>query len=213
MFKKIICQKCGKKVNEKHRFCPHCGFTDRNFDDGNWGLLGKDDTLSTNQFPLPSGLNPIFNSLLKNLSKQLNNVYEESGKSPNKNMKSGGISISISTGMHPSKLKVKSSNNKQKSFKKMPEQFSKESSQKFAELPREEPKTSIRRLSDKVIYEIELQDVKSMKDVSIVHLENSIEVKAIGKNKAYFKSIPLNFPVVDYTLSNEKLILEFEIKN
>ncbi|MCK4647566.1 zinc-ribbon domain-containing protein [Candidatus Pacearchaeota archaeon] len=214
MFKKRICQKCGKKISEKYRFCPHCGSTDNNFEEEGWGMLGKDDVITSNNFQLPSGFNMIFNSLMKNLNKQLNGMYNEPVKNSNMGIKKDGISISISTmGNNPAKIKVNSFDNQKKQIKKIPGQFSKESSKRFAELPKKEPKTNIRRLSNKVVYEIEIPDVKSLKDISIIKLESSIEIKAIGENKAYFKRIPINFPIINYIFSGEKLILEFGIKN
>jgi len=55
--------------------------------------------------------------------------------------------------------------------------------------------------------------VKSIKDVSVNQLENSIEIKAVAKDNSYFKLIPINLPVLDYELSEEKLVLELEAKN
>ena len=213
MFKKRLCNKCGKKFNAKYRFCPHCGSNDEEFDDGNGGMLGKDDLLPKENLQLPMGFNMIFNSLMKNLSKQLNGAYDKPQKNSGQGMKKEGLSISISTsGNNPARIKVNSVEDEKKQVKKIPGQFSQESSKKFTELPREEPKTNIRRLSNKVIYEIEIPEVKSLKDISIIRLESSIEIKAIGKNKAYFKKIPLNFPIINYLFSEEKLILEFEIR-
>ena len=63
MFKKRICKRCEKKISEKYRFCPHCGSTDNNFDDESWGMLGKDDLITSNNFQLPSGFNMIYNSI------------------------------------------------------------------------------------------------------------------------------------------------------
>ena len=80
MFKKRICQKCNKKISEDYQFCPHCGSADENFDDGQWGMLGRDDSISQNNFQLPPGFNMIFNSLMKNLGKQLGNMQNESQK-------------------------------------------------------------------------------------------------------------------------------------
>ena len=55
--------------------------------------------------------------------------------------------------------------------------------------------------------------IKSIKDISIIKLENSIELKAISKNKAYFKLIPINLPITNYGILKERLILEFGVKN
>ena len=51
--------------------------------------------------------------------------------------------------------------------------------------------------------------VKALDDISIVPLENSIEIKAIGKNKAYEKIIQISSPMTDYALSKNNLVLEF----
>ena len=213
MFKKRECERCRKKINSNYRFCPHCGYGDGNFESENWGMLGKDDILSQNNFQLPMGLNTIFNSLMKNLSKQLNDSYSPK-KNTNAKIKDNGISISISTsGNNSPRIKMNSPEDKERLKKKIPGQFSKENIKKFAGLPKTEPKTNIRRLADKVTYEIEIPGIKSLKDISITTLESSIEVKAVAKNKAYFKRIPINFPIVNYTLSEERLILEFGIKN
>jgi hypothetical protein len=91
-------------------------------------------------------------------------------------------------------------------------EFSKENQKKFANLEKHEPATNVRRLADRLIFEIEMPGVKSQSEISIKKLENSIEVKAITKNKAYFKIIQVNFPVLDYSLEKEKLILELGAK-
>lgn len=225
MFKKNICRRCKKKVDEKYSFCPYCGYkneSDSNEDD--WGMLGKDDFMSqVDEMKLPLGFNTLFNSLMKNLSKefegQLNTNYFGDDKKPKKTQK-GGVSISISTfGNGQPRIKVTPLGNKQnlkpekinEKFKQTV--FTKENIKKFANLKKEEPKTEIRRLSSKVIYEIELPGVKSMEDISILKLESGIEIKAISKNKAYVKTIPINLPIEAYNLSEEKLTLELGIKN
>ena len=212
MLKKRKCSKCGKKIFDSYRFCPHCGYGDRNFEDfGNdWGMLGKDD-LSENAFQLPFGFDNLVNSLMKNLTKQLNESYENPKKSDS-TARSNGISISISSsGNSPPKIQINSPSER-KVRKVLPGQFSEEDAKRFSQLKKEEPKTNIRRLSNKVVYEIEFAGVKSLKDISIIKLENSIEIKAIGKNKAYIKRIPINMPIINYTFSSEKLVLEFAVK-
>ena len=93
---------------------------------------------------------------------------------------------------------------------KIPTKWSKAQQEKLARLPREEPKTSVRRLTDKIIYEIILPGVKSEKDIIINKLQNSIEIKAFAKDKAYFKLIPLAFPIKNYYLEKGKLVLELK---
>jgi len=82
--------------------------------------------------------------------------------------------------------------------------------EKLAKLPREEPHTSVRRLTDKIIYEIEMPGVKNEKDIIINKLQNSIEIKAFTKDKAFFKLIPINLPIKNHRLEKGKLILELK---
>ena len=51
----------------------------------------------------------------------------------------------------------------------------------------EEPKTCVRRLGDNIVVEVKLPDVKDEGDIEVNSLENSIEVKAMAGDKAYFK--------------------------
>lgn len=225
MFRKNKCQKCGKNVEEKYSFCPHCG--NRIYEgteDDDWGMLGKNDLFSPmNEIKLPAGFNSIFNSLMKNLSKEMDVQLKENLFKDDKNTKKingNGVSISISTfGNGPPKIKVTQMGNSQKmpseknNKKFKSNMFTKEKTKEFTNLPREEPETSVRRFSDKVVYELEMPDVKSTEDISIIKFENSIEIKAIGKKNAYAKIIPINLPIKDYSLSEGKLTLELGVKN
>ena len=91
--------------------------------------------------------------------------------------------------------------------------ISNESLKKISGLPKKEPLTNIRRLADRVIYEINMPGVNSVNDISIIKLESSIEIKALADKKAYFKVIPINFPIINYEFLDEKLVLEFGIRN
>ncbi len=221
MFKKKKCKKCGKKIDEKFSFCPNCGNRINSENDEDFGMLGKNDFMPlADEIKLPFGFNAIFNSLMKNLSREFEEQLK--GNIPQgqpKNLKKDGISISISTfGNGAPKIKVSPMGNQRIESEKTAEKikknnFTKEKIKKFSELKREEPKTNIRRLSNKLVYEIEMPGVKTIEDVSISQLENSIEIKAIGEKKAYAKIIPINLPIKNYDLSEGKLILELGIKN
>jgi len=219
MFKKKECKKCRKKINDTYEFCPYCGnLLNENFKE-DWGMLGKNDVMpSINEIKFPVGLNMIFNSLMKNLNKQFGELDKERKIRKPKMFKKDGISISISTsGNRPPKIRVNSFRNSPK-FKqvkkqiKMPSNFSQENLKKFSSLPREEPLTNLRRLSDKVVYEIDLPGVKSISDISIIKLEKSIEIKAVAEDKAYFKLITISLPIINYNLSDGKLVLELGVK-
>jgi len=206
------CKNCGKKIRKEFNHCPYCGRPNRNEED--WGLLGKEDfTQEFEEIPVfNSMLNSLMKSLSKNLYKKFNEFEKEISKQP---VKKRGISISISSfGNGKPKIKIKHFGDdikeKEKPKLKKLVGFSEQKAKEFASLPKEEPKTHIKRLSNKIIYEIEIPGVKKLEDISIVKLESSIEIKAIAKNKAYSKIIPLSLPIIDYNLSEDRLILELK---
>ena len=223
MFNKKNCKRCGKKISGKYDFCPGCGNSLGEKSNEDWGMLGEDDFMpSMGEIKFPKGLNMILSSLMKNLDRQFKNLDKEinKGKKGDEEVKREGVSISISSfGDRPPEIKMHSFGDKpkfkqrEKGIKKpvgkiSPVNLSKENMKKFSKLPREEPSSNIRRLSDKVIYEIKMPGVKSANDVSVVSFENSIEIKAVAKDKSYFKLIPISLPVINYNLSKGKLILE-----
>jgi len=228
MFSKKTCRNCGEKTSEKYNFCPYCRTSlNEPFDEKDWGILGKNDFMSKEEIRFPMGLNAIFNSLMKNLNKQFSeldrDMKEERGKSETK-AKRGGISISISTsGNLPPEIRVKSFGNipefqkKERKIEKKMTGLMRDSlqkkSKKFSGLPKKEPKTDIRRFSNRVVYEIKMPGVKSMKDISIIQLENSIEIKALAKDKIFHKIIPINLPIRKYNLEKGKLVLELEARD
>jgi predicted nucleic acid-binding Zn-ribbon protein len=223
------CPYCGNNLRDKVRDEKDYGFLGRN--DG----FGED---FFNEQKLPFGMNFLFKNLIKEMDKQFKALDKEIGKEmqekarkeikkpkqPGKNkIDKGGISINISSKNGVPTIKVKSFGNipkfqnmekdiekkDRKKEKKMPvKKISKEKAKKIAKLPREEAESKVRRVGDRVIYEIELPGVKNMEDVFINKLENSIEIKAFSKNKAYFKFLPVTLSLLKHKLEKEKLILE-----
>lgn len=55
----------------------------------------------------------------------------------------------------------------------------------------EEPKTKIQRIKNKQIITMDIPDVKSLDDIEVKQLQQSIEIKAYAGDKAYFKLIPI----------------------
>ena len=95
---------------------------------------------------------------------------------------------------------------------KIVHQITSEKAEKIAKLPRIEPKSTMKRLSGKIVYELEVPGVEDIKDILINKLENSIEVKAISKNKVYSKNLNINLPLIGYGLNQDNLIIEFQAK-
>lgn len=214
MFRKK-CQNCGSEIAKNSNFCQNCGAQTKKQED--FGMLGKNDFQQDDFFQMPKGVNFLVKSLIKSLDKQFKDLdkqmaNENSNFSP---IKRNGISISISTspGKQPN-IKINNLEKQPKNFQKkqVKKQVKKlpKSIVKIGNLPKKEPTTNVRRLSDRVIYEINIPGVNSINNVSINQLENNIEIKAITKDKAYIKLIPLNLPILDYNFEKGKLVLELE---
>jgi len=217
------CQRCGRKISKEYDFCPYCGNDFRwekaKNNERDYGMLGKEDAL--NEFPsfgMPLNMgnllnSSMFNSLFKEFDKQFREFDKEL---PKNNVKKNGISISISMGdgKNPD-VKISGfgpdfKNLKNESREKtMPKQeLTDEEARKLSKLPKKEAKTEVRRFSNKIVYEIELPGIKSLRDIIINRLENSIEIKAFSEENAYFKLLPVNLPIINYKLEDNKLILE-----
>ncbi len=229
MFSKKKCKNCGEKISDNYNYCPYCRAPLGDlFDEEDYGLLGRNDFKEPEEdIKLPMGLNALFNSLLKNLNKEMKEFNQENVNNQNNpkadgiSKKRGGISISISTsGDKPPEIKVRSFGDApefvekgqkvEKGAKKI--ELPASDLSKSTGLPKKEPQTNIRRFSNKVTYEIKLPGVRSIKDISIIQLENSIEIKALANNKVFYKIIPINLPIHKYDLSKGVLTLELDAK-
>ena len=218
IFKKEKCPKCSRKIEEKYSFCPYCGYKQPSSKE-EYGLLGKEDSSSPDFVPLgllDKAISALMGNLLKDVNFSSQEFAPEKMQNAEKKNKKNGISISISTSLDGQpKIKVSpmesSSNLKDKeNFKN--KFLTKPQIEKFSKLKKEEPKTEVRRFSDSMVYEIKLPGVTSLEGISIIKLENSIEIKAVTEEKAYLKLIPLNLQIKNYDFVEGKLVLELVIK-
>lgn len=216
MFNKKSCNKCGKKINDKDNFCPYCGNSLKENNKKDLGMLGENDfdqgfqDISKNLFGGISGgmLNKMLTGAAKMLEKEMQKTMKASQPKTNIKLMINGKEVKLTP---QNKLSKKQTPKKQ--IKEIHQIiFDAESQKKFSNLEKTEPKTNIRRFSEKIIYEIDVPEIKSVKDISIIKLENSLEIKALSKEKAYLKAIPINFPLTNYKVSKGKLTLEFGIK-
>lgn len=219
MFGKKECSRCGNKVGKKDNFCSKCGAdTSMNSKKENSSNLGSPDSplpmekQNSQDNPMPGFGGKMLNNILGNAIKMLEKEMQKEMKDIDKNKMNN---------QNPNfKLKI---NGKEVDFnqakKKSPQpkkeikrnhEFSDEQAKKFAKLKKEKPEADLKRLGNKIVYEINMPDVKSDKDVVIHNLESSIEVKALGKSKAYSKAIPIKMPITDKRLSEGKLVLEMD---
>jgi len=216
MFKKRKCKNCNRKINNSYDFCPHCG-NSFNENSEDWGMLGKTDTINEfEQFSnsLFGGFGgKIIGGVLGKTLKMLEQEIQKEMKTQNLTPRTNFELIINGKRIDPRDIRVSQPRQVVKKPRKILPNISNESLKKISKLPKKEPLTNIRRLADRVIYEINMPGVKSINDISIVRLESSTEIKALADKKAYFKVIPINLPIIDYNLFEEKLILEFGIRN
>lgn len=187
MFERKICRNCGQGVKDEWDFCPKCGAQikekrrEREF--GIFGDIDKEFERIDKMFDF--GPFKIQRLRMK----------------PSPEMKGGGISIVVhsGTGMEP-KIQVRTSGD----YKQVEPEIKKRlgvtsngeveyKQQKQIKAPKvtEEPETEIQNIGPRKIILIKLPDVKSERDIEIKRLEQSVEVKALTSNKAYFKLIPV----------------------
>jgi len=215
VFKKK-CQKCGNKIERKFNFCPWCGLS----------MAEKDE----DEFFNPSlNLGFPFNMLVKKLEKSIEKEMKEMDKmafEPENKAKAHGISIKISTGNSGTPMiKIGNIGDEKmadgmgniiepvKKAKIRQVKISEEDAKKFSRLPHKEPATNVRRLTDRIIYEIELPGVTDKKNIIINKLHNSIEIRAFSEDTAFLKLIPVALPIMRHAFEKEKLILELKPEN
>src|SRR3989344_5015857 len=75
----------------------------------------------------------------------------------------------------------------------------------ISRLPREEPSSKLKRMSGKIIYELNVPGVRNIEDIIINKLENSVEIKALAEDKVYSKTLNIKLPVLGYKLSDGNL--------
>ena len=201
------CPKCDEKIKKDFKFCPFCNKNlESRYDREDYGFLGKDDFVDESMNFTDNFMDKMLNSAMKLLEKQMRNFQNEF-KGPRRNHN------------NPMGLNVQFFVNGEKIFpeKQRPNQpvkinnnISKEKLKKFSEFPKKEPKSRIKRLSGKIIYELFVPGVENIEDVLINQLENSIEIKALSKDKVYSKNLNVNLPILRYHLSNGNLIIEMQ---
>lgn len=208
MLKRKNCPSCGERIKKNYEFCPSCGTHIKTGSKKDWGMIGKND-FTEDEFPSVFGgltggiLNKMINSTMKMLEKELSKEMKNTQKTPKSNIRlmiNGKEVTPFFNQVKENKIPKKI----------LPINFSPEKLKKFQSSKKKEPKTQIRRIGDKVSYELDVPGVDSIDNISIIRLENGIEVKALGKDKAYSKIINVNLPLSRYMLSNEKLMLELD---
>lgn len=233
MFKKK-CPRCESKISRSSNFCPFCGLNlnsktssrnrydpiDPRFDNDDYGLLGRNDGDESfesmfNHIPM----NKILQSAMKMVEKQMREMQKAEQTNQKNPPKQSYSNLDIQFFVNGKRVSPKQPINlPQKTgqphdhIKKQLKAFPEEKASKIAKLPKKEPKSKVRRLAGKVIYEVAVPGVKDINDILINQLEDSIEIKALSKNKVYAKTLNVNLPITGYKLDEGNLILELQAK-
>jgi HSP20 family molecular chaperone IbpA len=223
MFKKK-CNKCNSKIENKFDFCPYCGANfKQEINSEDYGILGKNDYIEEEIFPMMNTsmmdkiMENAFKMAEKMIEKQMRVMSNEQEKfrqppqnQPNPNNR------------QPSNLDIQFFVNGERVFPQKVEEKPKpmrlknnmdmnnETIERLTKLPKKEPVSKVRRLSGKIVYELEVPGVKTLNDIFINQLENSIEIKALSTDKVYSKTLNINLPILGYRLLKGNLILELQ---
>lgn len=201
--KKQPCPKCRSSVKVDFDFCPHCGcnIRDPQKDLEEYGLLGKNESSNA---PLlgggTSGLgfsDKLFSSIINQLMKSLESQMQQGASNSDMHALPNGIQVKIDMPRQRAAAKPKVRRLTEEQLKRM------------AGAPRIEAKSDIRRLSDRVVYDLKAPGIDSLDDVFVSKVESGYEIKAIGKNKVYINSLQVDLPLKGYTLHEKGLTLEF----
>lgn len=215
MFKKK-CPKCEEKVGKGSNFCFSCGqnLRDPSADSEDYGFLGRDDSGNDfenmfNDIPISRiirGAMKMTEKMMKNLSENQNNMNQ------NHNHNQHEPNMDISFFVNGKRVNLQNKHVEKGKSVSTDNVISERNVERLAKLPRKEPKTKMKRLSGKLVYELYIPGVEDIEDVLINQLENSIEIKAISNDKIYSKTLMVNLPILNCELEGGSLILELQSK-
>lgn len=189
MFEKNTCPRCEFFVKQGWNFCPHCGIN-----------LKELPRQEPQPMPIMMKSNLLDDSGLEDLSKEVNKIFQSIlGQEPF----SGSVSITRIGGPEGSTTDVKTSGD----YKKIEPQIKKKLGIKKKDgklKATKEPAINVKEMPHENVIEIKLPGVKKDNDIEIIQLEQSMEVRAVTKDKIYFKLIPIpeNSQIIEKTLNN-----------
>ncbi len=215
MFSNKKCLRCEGKMKDSFSFCPFCGLDLRNpeADIKEFGMLGKNDSvfgapiLGGGAMGMPGEFGALFSQVMKMMEHQLKHLDNEKldfgDSKPEVRRLPNGFQIRIGPNMQQPKKK-------EEEIK--PRTVSDEQKLKMTKLPRGEARTSVRRLSDKVVYELNMPGVNNINDIFVSKLESGYEVKALGEKKIYRNSLQVDLPLKKYFVKDNTVTLEFGLE-
>ena len=178
------CRNCGKQIERSWNYCPVCGEERRGFFRN--PFKGFSDKLFMKSFE--KTFKQLFDSM----------EFEEM---PFKDSKNFVIKMSNLDGVPQIKVYDSTKQSVKKSERELDNRVLKNV---------EEPMADLRRAGDSLFIELKVPNVKSIKDVEITRLGESVEIRAFAKDKSYFKmvAVPDNSRVLRKELRDGKLFVE-----
>ncbi|HLC53888.1 MAG TPA: hypothetical protein VJK03_05075 [Candidatus Nanoarchaeia archaeon] len=198
------CPSCRAGIQNKFSFCPYCGesLIDEAQELQDFGMLGRgdvaDEEMIQHAFASNLGITErLLGSLVNSLIKNIDVRFQEVDAPEVKNIPNG------------IRIQIGSPQQKKKGKKIVNRVLTAEQLERMNALPRAEAKSQIRRLSDKILCELNTPGIISPEDVIFSKLESGYEVKVITKSKVYVNSIPINLPLKGFALHDKGLVVEF----
>ncbi len=196
------CPGCAKGIKKEFNYCPFCGISLKEIaEQENFGLLGRDDYSPKlpirDEQKIPFGLGKIVDSLARQLEKQMGSVNFENLFN---GMNNSGFKIKIST----------TAETQEEEEQPVQKKISKEEIKRRIKLPRVDANSRFRRLSDKIVYELEVPGVNSLENVEIKELESGFEIKAYSKKECFVKFIQLKSEIKNFYIEGGKLFVELK---
>ncbi|MEM7818412.1 MAG: zinc ribbon domain-containing protein [Candidatus Aenigmatarchaeota archaeon] len=211
----INCPCCGNEVDASWTYCPYCGC--------NLSIKmifrGLDEGFGFERFDIREFFDD-FDRMIKKVFKEMSDFDKDE-----KYVKGGGISVIIKSGSGKKpKVYIKTFGDYKDLEPKIKEDIKRkigieeveEEKDEVKEVRKvkvtEEPEVKIVRNLERIEIEVSLPDVESSKDIEISELEESIEIRAYAKDKAYFKIIskPKEKSIVEKKFENGKLRIVLE---
>ncbi len=211
------CDQCGESSNQNYNFCPYCGniIVDHQKEQRDYGLLGRNDSFPSEEgIALPEGFgisDRIFSALVNGIMKSFDKQFKQQMKEMERELNNANAEITTL----PNGVRIKitsqlpSRTNSPPKHQPQQRRISEEQLERIAQLPKEKAKTTVKRLGNKIIYELITPGLVSVDDIFVSKLESGYEIKAIGDKKVYVNSIPVNLPLKRYLISDDKLFVEF----
>lgn len=208
--KNVKCENCNSKINGDYSYCPYCGdgLIDSEKMSKEFGMLGKNDAIdeefirkniaSKNLTITDKMISAMVSGLMKSIENQMKDV----NKTQIQNTPRG---IKIQIGFPGETQEAKKTVKHDFSINKI----SDSQLQKMKSLPKTTAKTNVKRLGDKLVYELDIPGLASIKDVFVSKLESGYEIKAISEKKVYVNSLPVNMQIKSFSLAASKLSVEF----